>query len=290
MVDYQAKKEFLASFLASKEIILGGCLAIILAASFLILPWLLKGDPYQTSLNIFTPPNKEYLLGTNDVGQDILAGLLLGGQNSLKVAVGVGILSTCLAVGFGVLAALVGGRLDTFIMRMIDIILVIPNIFIIILVSAYLKPSLGLEIILISLLTWLGGARVIRAQVLSLKERTHVYAAILFGANLAYIFFRHILPELIPLVLSIFLQGARRAIFMEAALGFLGIVDPNVISWGTMINQSLNFFYLDVWRWWLLPTAGALSLSLISLTLIGRGLEETFISNSERRSKIATDQ
>jgi peptide/nickel transport system permease protein len=272
MVDYQAKKEFLASFLASKEIILGGCLAIILAASFLILPWLLKGDPYQTSLNIFTPPNKEYLLGTNDVGQDILAGLLLGGQNSLKVA------------------ALVGGRLDTFIMRMIDIILVIPNIFIIILVSAYLKPSLGLEIILISLLTWLGGARVIRAQVLSLKERTHVYAAILFGANLAYIFFRHILPELIPLVLSIFLQGARRAIFMEAALGFLGIVDPNVISWGTMINQSLNFFYLDVWRWWLLPTAGALSLSLISLTLIGRGLEETFISNSERRSKIATDQ
>lgn len=281
--------KFWQEALEYKETIIGIILGVILLSLFVILPLFFTANPYQTSLNIFSPPNSKSLLGTNDVGQDIFSRLIVGGQNSLRVALGVGIFSTFLAVGIGVWSALAGGLIDNLLMRMVDILLVIPNIIIIIIISAYVSPTILLEIIIISLFTWLVGARVVRAQVLSIKERTYVYAAALFGAGPFYLFLKHLLPELIPLMLTLFLQGMRRAVFIEAGLAFIGVVNPNVISWGSMISQSLNYYYLDVWQWWLLPTAGALSLSLISLTLIGYGLEEALISSSERRKIIAAD-
>lgn len=274
---------------ADKEMLAGIIIGILLVGSFIIFPLLLKGDPSQTSLDIFSPPGGKYILGTNDVGQDIFARLMAGGRNSLQVALGAGVISTVLAVVIGVLAALAGGLTDRLLMRLVDILLVIPNIFIIILLAAYLQPAVLSEIMIISLLTWLEGARIVRAQILSLKERTHIYAARLFGAGLFYIFRRHLLPELKPLILVLFLQGVRRAVFMEAGLGFLGVIDPEMISWGSMLSQSLNFFYLEVWKWWLLPTAGVLSLTLISLTLIGYSWEDTFGSTSERSKDVTAD-
>jgi peptide/nickel transport system permease protein len=269
--------------LASKELLVGTFLLLFLAGSFFLFPLIQEVDPFQTTLDIFAPPGGRYLLGTNDVGQDIFARLMTGGKNSLQVALGVGFCSTLLAAACGVSAGLAGGWFDKLLMRLVDVMLVIPNIIIIILIAAYLTPNITGEILIISLLTWLGGARIIRAQVLSLKERPHIYAARLFGAGEFYILRKHIWPELIPLLLTLFLQGARRAVLIEAGLGFLGLCDPNFISWGSMIGQALNFFYLDVWKWWLLPTAGVLALSLISLTLIGYSLEERYILSSERR-------
>lgn len=272
-----------------KEIMIGMILLIALLGLFILGPFFVEIDPTQTSLDIFFSPDTTYLLGTNDVGQDIFARLLAGGQNSLWLAWNVGILSTFLAVLIGTTAGLVGGRLDRFLMRTIDVLLVIPSMVILILVFAYLYPRLPLQILLISLLTWLEGARIVRVQVLSLKERSHVYAAKIFGARLPYIFFRHILPEMIPIFITLFLQGARRAIFLEAGLAFIGLVDPNVISWGSMISHALKYYYMDVWKWWLLPTIAALSASLISFTLLGYGLEEALSRRSERRSTFAQD-
>lgn len=257
--------------------LLGICLGLIIGGIFLFGSLLIEYKPMETSLNIFFPPDSAHLLGTNDVGQDIASRLLAGGRNSLKTAVGVGFLSTFLAVFFGAGAALAGGRTDRFIMRTVDVLLVIPNIVIIIIISAYIRPTLKLEIIIISLLTWLEGARVIRAQVLSIKERAHVYAAVLFGANKPYIFFKHLLPELIPLISTLILQGARRAVFMEAGLAFIGVVDPNAVSWGSMISHALKYYYLDVWQWWLLPVGATLSLTLLSFTMISYGVEEALL-------------
>lgn len=275
--------KFRLGFFTQKESMCGIGLVLLLAGLFLLGPYFISFDPRATSLEIFSPPSQVHLLGTNDLGQDIFSRLIIGGKSSLAVALGVGISATFLAVVLGSWAALAGGWTDKCIMRLVDILLVIPNIIIIILAASYLRPTLMLEILIISLLGWLEGARIIRVQVLTLKERTHVYAARLFGAGGVYIFFRHLLPQLFPILIFLLIQGMRRAVFIEAGLAFIGVVDPNVVSWGSMISNALQFYYLDVWQWWLLPAAGMLSLNLFALTLIGYGLEETLISRSGRK-------
>lgn len=112
-----------------------------------------------------------------------------------------------------------------------------------------------------------------RAQALSLKERGHVAAARSFGAHHFYIAWRHIVPDLGPILLVDFIYSVRRAVFMEAGLAFLGITDPTVVSWGMMMRDALSFSYLNVWQWWLVPTGVALSLTIIGLTFVGHAAE-----------------
>ena len=210
----------------------------------------------------------EFGHGRNHVGQDIWSRLVFGARTSLLVGFSVGILSTLLATIFGVSAVLIGGFYDRIIMRVVDAFIVIPMVIVIILVAAYLKPSIVVLIFLLSLLSWQGGARVMRAQALSLKERGHIAAARSFGAHRFYIAWRHIVPDLGPILLVDFIYSIRRAVFMEAGLAFMGITDPTVVSWGMMMRDALSFSYLNVWQWWLIPTGVALSLTIVGLTLI----------------------
>ena len=197
----------------------------------------------------------------------------LGGRKMGAFIVGISTYATLLSTIFGVSAALIGGLYEKVVMRVVDAFIVIPMVIVIILVAAYIKPSILTLILLISLLSWQGGARIIRAQALSLKERGHVTAAKSFGAHHLYIAWRHIIPDLGPILLVDFIYSVRRAVFMEAGLAFLGITDPTVVSWGMMMRDALNFSYLDVWQWWLVPTGIALSLTIIGLTFIGHAAE-----------------
>ena len=158
-------------------------------------------------------------------------------------------------------------------MRLVDALIVIPAVIVLILVSAYLEPNVWTLIIMLSLLGWPGGARMVRAQSLSLKERVHVSAARCFGASRPYIMYRHIIPDLSPILVVDFIYSMRRAIFMAAGLAFLGIADPDTVSWGMMMREALDFSYLDVWVWWLLPAGIALSLTIIAITFVGHALE-----------------
>jgi peptide/nickel transport system permease protein len=237
-------------------------------------PLLTPYDPFEnTDSQAFSPPSKDHLLGTNDARQDIWTRLLYGARTSILVGCGVALLSGSLSLLVGGTCAIFGGNYDRFWMRVVDAMIAIPSIIIIILVAAYLQPNVLLMIILISVLTWPGGARVLRAQTLSLKERQHVSAARTFGAGWFHILYRHILPDLGPVLIAIMIQDARRAVFMEAGLSFLGITDPSVISWGKMMQYARVFTYLEVWKWWLLPTGFALSLTLIGLGFMGFALE-----------------
>lgn len=232
--------------------------------------------PYQPNTQTpfaFEPPSFKHWLGTNNVGQDILSQLIYGARTSLLVGFSAAFLATILSAIIGTSAALAGGLYDRIVMRIVDAFIVIPAIIVIILVAAYLKPNLLVLILLLALLGWQGGARTIRAQALSLKELGHISAARSFGANNLYLIFRHILPDLVPILLMGFIYGVRRAIFMEAGLAFLGIVDPTTVSWGMMMNEALDFCYLNVWRWWLIPPGVALSLTILSVTGIGYTLE-----------------
>jgi len=249
-------------------VIVAGMSAMAISAP-LIAPY----DPMAQSTSAFLQPSVQHLLGTNHVGQDIFSQLVWGARTSLLVGFGVGILSTLLAIIIGVTCALIGGIYDKIMMRIVDALIIIPAIIIIILVAAYIKPDIWVLILIISLLTWQGGARVVRAQSLSLKERGHIYAARVSGARKLYIARKHIIPDLGPIVIADFIYSVRRAVFMEAGLAFLGIGDPSVVSWGTMMQDAMRFTYLDVWQWWLIPAGLALSLTIIGLTYIGHAIE-----------------
>jgi peptide/nickel transport system permease protein len=245
--------------------------AILLMAIFA--PLLSPYSPAEYSGRIFSPPSNDHLLGTDSMGQDIWTRLLFGARTSLLVAASVALLASSLSVLIGASSALVGGLYERFWMRIVDVMISLPTIIVMILIAAYFRPHLPLLILLISAFTWPGGARIVRSQVLTLKERMHIYAARTFGADQRHILKNHIVPDISPIIASMMIQDARKAVFMEAGLAFLGVSDPLIISWGKMMNQALAFTYLDVWKWWLLPTGILLSLILVSLSFLGVSLE-----------------
>lgn len=251
----------------------GLAILFIMVSLAVMAPLIAHHQPHEYTGSIFHPPSAQHWLGTNDVGQDIWAHLLYGARTSLAVGLGVAFLSLFLSLLTGGSAALLGGLYDRLLMRLVDALIVIPPVIVVVLVAAYLRPSLLLLIVLLSSFLWPGGARVIRAQTLSLKERMHVAAASTFGAGRMYLLMRHIFPDLGSILTAVLIQNARRAVFMEAGLSFLGISDPSLISWGKMMQYALKFSYLEVWKWWLLPAGFALSLTITGLTLTGFTLE-----------------
>jgi peptide/nickel transport system permease protein len=254
----------------------GLILVCLLVGVAVLAPVLSPWDPGAYTGAIFSPPGRDHWLGTNDVGQDIWAQLLFGARTSLAVGCGAALLATLLSVLIGGTAGLLGGLYDRFWMRAVDALLVIPPVIPAILVAAYLRPNLAVTVILLAAILWPGEARVVRAQILSLKERAPVAAARTFGAGWGHILVRHLIPELGAVLVAVFVQGVRRAVFLEAGLSFLGIGDPAVESWGRMMQHALRFTYLDVWKWWLLPPGLALSLTLGAFALLGFALETVF--------------
>jgi peptide/nickel transport system permease protein len=251
----------------------GAVILVLIACIAIFAPLISHFSPHDYTGQIFSPQSRDHPLGTDSMGQDIWARLLYGARTSLLVAGSVALLSTTLSVLIGSFAALAGGIWERLLMRMIDAMISLPTIIVMILVAAYLRPSLTLLILLISFFSWPEGARITRSQVLSLKERMHIYAARTFGAGKRHIISTHIIPDLSPIICAIMMQDARRAVFMEAGLAFLGISDPTVISWGKMMNQAMAFTYLDVWKWWLVPTGLALSATLIGISFLSFSLE-----------------
>jgi peptide/nickel transport system permease protein len=263
------KKEIKQSHAGKAGIII--LLLVIAIAVFA--PFLSRYDPVQQSTTSLLAPSLTHWLGTNQVGQDIWSQLLYGARTSLLVGFGVGILSLILSILFGVSSALIGGIYDRIVMRIVDAFIVIPMIVMVILVAAYIRPDLPVLILLLAVLSWQGGARIIRSQALSLKEMGHVNSARTFGAGQFYIAWKHIVPDLGTILLVEFIYGVRRAVFIEAGLAFLGIGDPMLVSWGTMMRDAMKFSYLDVWQWWLIPAGVALSLTIVGLTFISHAAE-----------------
>lgn len=255
-----------------------GMVGLVLLGGFFLLaclaPIFAAYDPYEQTAAVFSSPSREHWLGTNDVGQDIFSQLIIGTRVSLLVGATVGGLTTLLSALIGASAGYLGGWFDQVTMRLVDALLAIPPLLLMIMGGAYLKPGMLSMILLLSAFSWPGGARIIRAQTMVLKEKWHVKAAQCFGAGSAYLLRKHIIPDLGPLMVALLLQNARRAIVMEAGLSFLGITDATLMSWGKMLYYALDYVYLDVWLWWLLPVGLSLSFAVMSFALLGYALEE----------------
>ncbi len=267
-------KQFWKRFKTNK---LGVAAAVFLLALFLLsflAPLIVPYDPVAIDVKaVLMPPSLEHPLGTDMLGRDVLSRLIYGSRISLKVGfVAVGI-ATVIGTFLGALAGYYGGLVDAVIMRLVDIMLCFPSFFLILAVVAFLEPSIWNIMIVIGLTSWMGVARLVRAEFLSLKERDFVLAAKAIGASDLRIIFKHLLPNAMAPILVSATLGIPGAILTEAALSFLGIgVQPPTPSWGNMLTAGKD--NLEI-AWWLSVFPGlAILLTVLAYNLLGEAIRD----------------
>ncbi|MFN3921228.1 MAG: ABC transporter permease [Caldimicrobium sp.] len=246
-------------------------------------PYVTPYDPFEIHVEkILQPPSLEHPLGTDLLGRDLLSRMIYGAKISLQVSlVAVGI-SLLIGILLGALAGYFGGIIDQIISRFIDMVLCFPTIFLILAAIAYLEPSIITIMIIIGITSWMGVARLVRAEFLSLKEREFVLSAKLYGASSLRIIFKHLLPNAMPPILVSASLGMGQAILIESALSFLGIgVQPPVPSWGNLLIEGKEAMEV---AWWLSVFPGlAILITVLSFTLLGEAMQDYF--NPKRKKK-----
>jgi len=267
-------KEILKDLIRHKIGLFSLITILILVVLALFAPYLSPYDPFEINVNeILLPPSFKHPLGTDLLGRDVLSRMIYASRISLEVSlVAVGI-SIGIGVFLGSLAGYLGGMVDQIISRFIDIMLCFPTIFLILAVIAYLEPSILTIMIVIGATSWMGVARLVRAEILSLKERDFVLIARVYGAGTFRIIFKHLLPNALPPILVSASLGLGQAILIESALSFLGIgVQPPIPSWGNILIEGKET--LEV-AWWLSVFPGfAILITVLAFTLLGETLQE----------------
>lgn len=222
---------------------------------------------------ILLPPCGDHPFGTDDLGRDVLSRMIWGARISLSVGfIAVGI-SALIGVVLGALAGYYGRFTDTLVMRTVDIMLCFPSFFLILTVIAFVGPSIWNIMIIIGLTGWMGIARLVRAEFLSLKEREFVLAARATGAPGRRIIFRHVLPNALGPVFVAIILGVAAAVLTESSLSFLGLgVQPPTPSWGNMLTRGKDNMEI---AWWLSVFPGlAILLTVLGYNLLGEGLRD----------------
>jgi peptide/nickel transport system permease protein len=252
----------------------GGIVVLLLAGVALLAPVLAPYDPAAYDVKqILLAPGRAHLLGTDQLGRDVLSRMLFGARISMAVgfvSVGISVLIGCL---IGTTAGYYGGRTDELLMRFVDLMLNFPRLFLLLTLIALLRPSIWVIMAVIGLTGWMGLARLVRGEILSLKEREFVQSARALGAADRRIMFRHVLPNaLVPVLVSATL-GVAGAILAESGLSFLGLgVQPPTPSWGNiLIDGKAN---IEI-AWWLSVFPGlAILVTVLSYNLLGEGLRD----------------
>jgi peptide/nickel transport system permease protein len=237
-------------------------------------PWLIPFDPSTQELALrLEGPGRLHWLGLDELGRDILARVLLGARVSLLVGLVVVSLSASIGAGLGAIAGYCRGAIDEVISRLMDILLAFPGLLLAIAVVAVLGPSLANVVLALSLIGWVGYARVVRSQVLQVRELEYVAAARAIGADTPRILVRHVLPAVLPALIVQATLGMGGAILSEAALSFLGLgVQPPTPSWGAMINYG-RAHLLDAPHLTVFPGV-AIAMLVLGLNLLGDGLRD----------------
>jgi peptide/nickel transport system permease protein len=266
--------EFWVRLWRNRLAISGLALVLGLFAVALLARWLAPYDPDFIDLKqVLMPPSPAHLLGTDTLGRDVLSRIIFGARVSLLVGfVAVGI-ATLIGVLVGALAGYYGGVLDQILMRLVDLMLCFPTIFLILAVIAVLGPSIWNIMAVIGLTGWMGVARLVRAEFLSLREREFVVAARALGASDVRLIWRHLLPNALTPVMVSATLGVAGAILVESSLSFLGLgVQPPTPSWGNMLTMGKDNIEI---AWWLSVFPGlAILVTVMSYNLLGEGIRE----------------
>ncbi|MCW1968371.1 MAG: ABC transporter permease [Anaerolineae bacterium] len=249
----------------------------LLIALFMVMaifaPWLAPFDPFKGGPNALLPPGtQQYGLGSDHLGRDVLSQLVYGARSSLLVGLLAAFSASLIGLTLGSVSGYASGWLDTVLMRVAEFFQTLPRFVLATIVVAVTGGGLLKIIIVIAVLGWMQTARVVRAQVLSLRNAGFVEAAVQMGASPTHILLRHIVPNVLGSVIVIASLDVAAAILLEGGLSFFGLGDPNLVSWGGMLNQAQAYLRQ---AWWLALFPGlAISLVVLAFNLLGDGLNE----------------
>lgn len=270
--------------------VLAAFVAVALVVAVAAFGPLLARDPTaQDLLSVLKPPLTQgnagtYLLGTDQLGRDLLARLVSGMRTSLLITFFAVLIGGVIGTAIGLASGYLGGRVDNLLMRVVDIQLAVPGVLLVLTLAAVLRPGVGTTICVLSLIVWVVYARVARAQVLSLRETDLVMAARATGCSDARILLYHVLPNIAGSIWVITTLEFAHVMIAEAALGYLGLgVPPPAPTLGAMISEGQR--YLQLGKWWLVVMPGfVVSLTIISINAIGNWLRDMLDPRSRGRS------
>ena len=256
---------------ASGQLRVGLVLFALVLLVVLFAPQLAPFDPYDLGDDLLVPPGTAgHLLGTTNMGQDILSMLIYGSRASLAIGIVAAAISGVIGTLVGAVAGLSGGKLDKVISEVINVFLMIPSFFLVLIIVAMFGSSMVNVMFVIGLTSWPSNARMMRVQAMSIKERTFVKSAVAMGESKRQILFKYIIPNGLFPVIANTTMGVAKAILTEASLSFLGLGDPNVVSWGQMIFDGKQYLTSG---WWMSTFAGlCIMLIVMIFYLIGDGL------------------
>ena len=266
--------DFWRAFARNRLAIVGGVIVTCLALMALFAPALAPWDPNRPDVKkILDEPSRRHVLGTDQLGRDVLSRMLYGARVSLAVGfVSVGI-AAAIGITLGATAGYHGGVVDGAIMRLVDLMLVFPRFFLLLAVLAFLKASIWTIMVVIGLTGWMGVTRLVRAEFLALREREFVIWSESIGAGAVRVIFKHILPNAMAPVLVAMTLGIPAAILTESGLSFLGLgVQPPYATWGNILNDGKD---LITYAWWLTLYPGlAILVTVLSYNLMGEGIRD----------------
>jgi peptide/nickel transport system permease protein len=235
-----------------------------------------------TSGSILEPPSANYWLGTDELGRDVMRQMLVGGRISLLVGISATAIAIVLGAGIGLISGYFAGWQDTLLMRITDFFLVIPTLPLIIVLAALFGQGVVITSLVIGLTSWPPTARIVRSQVLSLRERPLVMRVQSLGASDFRTIWVHILPNVSPLIFANLVLVLAGAILAEATLAFLGLGDPVHVSWGTMLHYAFTSGAMSLRAWWyLLPPGLGIVVLVLGFSLVGHALDRVFNPQSQ---------
>ncbi len=259
----------------SRRLTAGVCIVGVFVAVGIIGPFFIH-NASALSRSDWAPPSASHWLGTNEIGQDVFAQLVVSTRASLEIGVGAGLIATIISILIGISGGYAGGIADEALSLLTNVVLVIPTLPLVILVLAYVKSNSLLPlIVIIALTSWAASARVLRAQTLSVRNREYVLAARASGERALRIILVEILPNELPVIVSNLIFAMIFAILTQAGLAFIGLGDPTALTWGNMLNIAYNDEALSfgAW-WWFIPPGACIALLGMGLALVNFGLDE----------------
>jgi len=269
-------KGFFQLLLTNKMGLAGLSIFALFAIAALFAPFLHTVDPSKvgTVENILLSPCRQFWFGTDDLARDIWSQVIYGSRISLTI----GFLTAALTIFVGSLVGLIagfrGGKIEELLMRIVDFFMMLPELPLMIVLSAVLGPSIWNIIFVVSIVSWPSTARVIRSQVLSLKERAFIEASRCIGASDSLLIFGEIMPNVVPLMFAQAVLMVTWAIYAEAVLAFLGLGDPLTISWGMMLHFAFESGVMSRAPWWVVPPVASIVILILGFTFLGTAVSD----------------
>ncbi|WP_407695750.1 ABC transporter permease [Sedimentibacter hydroxybenzoicus] len=263
-------KRMLSMINQVRQLKIGIILLTIIILLALFAPLIATHDPFSLNDDMVNPPSKNYLLGTDGLGRDIFSGILYGARTSIVIGVVAASISGIVGTLIGGISGFYGGKIDSVVSEIINVFLMMPTFFLILIIVALFGSSMFNVMVVIGITTWTGNARLMRAQALSLKQRTFVKSLENIGESKIKTLIKHIIPNGIFPIIANTTMNISEAILTESGLSFLGLGDPNVMSWGQMVYNGKSYLTNG---WWISTFSGAaIVLTVLAFYLIGDGM------------------